>query len=203
MSTDSVSYTASYLRGLKAEHDAKVLRDTITGVCSAVKDAVIESAKKGNTKLQFTVIPRHSECELKRLRERYKKEYENVSDISINNCMTGWSNTMCDNETFVGMCLTELEKIFPDCAIVGEGETASDQRLAGKYVYTVAIDWSTHSNDVQTEQSTNAAPTIESLQAEISALKAENAALKAQEAKKKDPFDLIELFTGFGAIQQP
>jgi hypothetical protein len=54
MSTDSLTYTASYLRGLKAEqHEAKVLRDQLNRVCEIVKASVIENAKRGLTSFQF------------------------------------------------------------------------------------------------------------------------------------------------------
>lgn len=194
MSTDSVSYTASYLRGLKAEHEAKVLRDTITGVCKMACEAILESAKQGKTKFQFYMMPQYSNHDLERIRAKLGQSFESPTNVQINNIQTNLA-TKC-NDTFVGLCLTDLEKTFTDCVISGESEVSPRGER-----YTISVDWSDTAPPATPPPAQE--HSVESLLAELSALKAENAALKAQEAKKKDPFDLIELFTGFGAIQNP
>jgi hypothetical protein len=196
MSNDQPSFTAAELRGMKAAHDAKMLRDSIYGICETVKGAVLDAAKKGQTKLQFYVVPRHTELELQRLRARYGKDFIDGSDICISGDRTPWNTKLCDNETCVGLCLTELEKIFPDSVISGECETTADARFTEKY--TVTIDWS--GPPLLPPSPAPEQPSIESLQATIEALRAENAALKQTDTKQPDPFDLLEIFAGFGKI---
>jgi hypothetical protein len=181
MNIPSFSYTASELRAMKKDRGAERLRNALQSICLTAKAYVLRQAED-TTSASFQVNPKYKKAEWERLRHAKPIKYP-PTVYSI-----GGGKSQIDiecTEDFVGMCLTELEKLFPDCKIDG---TSSDE------TYTITIDWSEPAAAPATASAAEATPTVESLLAKLAALQAENAALKRPPIKQPDVFDMLELF---------
>ncbi len=192
MSNDQPSFTAAELRGMKAAYDAVQFRLAIQSVCQQVKQHVVNQAKKGDTKFAFTMYNTYNDRDIVRIKAKLGESYKSPTTVSYEKSVMSSIQFPCSEE-LVGVILTELEKIFPDCVI--EGVLLSSD---GSEKYTVTIDWS--GPPLLPPSPAPEQPSIESLQATIEALRAENAALKQTDTKHPDPFDLLEIFAGFGKI---
>lgn len=181
MNIPSFSYTASELRAMKKDRSAERLRNALQSICLTAKEYVLRQAED-TTSASFQVCPKYKKGEWERLRHAKAIKYPptvysisgGISQIDIE----------C-TEDFVGMCLTELEKLFPDCKIDG---TSSDE------TYTITIDWSEPAGAPASASAAEAHPTVESLIAKLAALQAENAALKRPPIKQPDVFEMLERF---------
>lgn len=196
MSVPSFSYTASELRAMKKDRAAERLRKALQSICLTAKDYVLKQAED-TTSASFQVRPAYAKAEWGRI---YQKHYNrgNPPPAVIPHChltvytIGGATSAQMDiecTEEFVGMCLTELEKLFPECKIEG---------ISCDETYTITIDWSEPVSAPAPAPASAAVPptveTVESLLAKLEALQAENAALKRPPIKQPDVFEMLELF---------
>lgn len=207
MSIPSFSYTASELRAMKKDRAKERLQTALRVICSSVKDHVLKRAED-MTNASFQLRPAHSKAEWERAQKQWQmrcQQTQRDSDMRQEHIppharsepvmptpplpttyytIYGGTNQVqaeCTEE-FVGMCLTELETLFPECKI--EGSLCDT-------IYTITIDWSEPAAPPPPPP-----PPVETLLAQLQALQAENAALKQAAPQKADPFEFLALFGG-------